>query len=142
MDIAGSCHCGNIRYTLHWPMDDGGIPARRCGCTFCTKHGGAWTSHPQARLRVQVSDARYVNRYAFGTETADFVMCTRCGVAPLVTSAIEGSTYAVVNVNTFDGVARERIKSTPSSFEGEDAGSRLQRRRRNWIADVQMEEAG
>ena len=142
MDIAGSCHCGNISFTLGWPGDGAEIPARRCGCTFCVKHGGAWTSHADARLHVRLSDAGTVARYAFGTETADFLVCARCGVAPLVTSRIDEKMYAVVNVNTFDNVDRARLRTVPASFEGEDVQSRLDRRRRHWIADVTLAEGG
>jgi len=142
MNIAGSCHCGNISFTLDWPDAAGDIPARACGCTFCVKHGGVWTSHPRATLRARVTDAGMVARYAFGTETASFLVCARCGVAPLVTSQIEGATYAVVNVNTFDGIDRSRIRAQPATFEGEDVQGRLERRRRNWIADVILSEGG
>ena len=140
MDIAGGCHCGNITFTLHWPEELARIPARRCGCTFCTKHGGVWTSNPRARLRARIQQASRMTRYAFGTETADFIVCTRCGVPPLVTSSIEGSTYAVVNVNTFDDAARGRIEAVAANFEGEEVASRLERRRRHWISDVVIEE--
>ena len=81
-----------------------------------------------------------VARYAFGTETANFLVCARCGVAPIVTSQIEGTMFAVVNVNSFDNVERSRIKAQPASFDGEDVSSRLDRRRRNWIADVVLAE--
>ena len=140
MDLSGSCHCGNVSFSLRWPDDAAEIPARSCGCTFCVKHGGVWTSHPRAALSVHVTDASCLARYAFGTETADFMVCARCGVAPLVTSQIEGVTYAVVNVNSFDNVDRARLKVEPASFEGEDVTSRLERRRRKWIADVVLSE--
>jgi hypothetical protein len=142
MDIAGSCHCGNISFTLGWPEDAAEIPARSCGCTFCMKHGGVWTSNPRASLRVRLSDAGAVARYAFGTETADFMVCARCGVAPLVTSRIGEQVYAVVNVNAFDDFDRTRLRATPASFEGEDVQSRLERRRRHWIAEVTLAEGG
>ena len=83
-----------------------------------------------------------VARYTFGTETASFLACARCGVAPLVTSQIEGTTYAVDNVNTFDNVDRARRRAQPANFEGEDVQGRLERRRRNWIADVILSEGG
>ena len=140
MNIAGSCHCGNISFALLWPDETGEIPARRCGCSFCVKHGGVWTSDPRAALRVRISDAGAVARYAFGTETADFLVCVRCGVAPLVTSQIEGATFAVVNVNCFDDVDHARLRVEPASFDEEDLQSRLERRRRKWIADVALAE--
>jgi hypothetical protein len=106
------------------------------------KHGGVWTSHPDARLHVRMSDTGAVARYAFGTETADFLVCARCGVAPLVTSRIDETVHAVVNVNTFDNFERGRLRPAPASFEGEDVQSRVDRRRRRWIADVTLAEGG
>ena len=142
LDISGSCHCGNISFSLHWPGDGAEIRARSCGCTFCVKHGGVWTSNEKGILRARIKDAGLVARYAFGTETAQFLVCARCGVAPLVTSEIEGKLFAVVNVNTFDNVDRSRLRIQPASFEGEDVASRLERRRRGWIADVALTEGG
>jgi hypothetical protein len=66
------------------------IPARACGCSFCVKHGGVWTSNPEGGLRIRVKDPFAVSKYAFGTHTADFHVCSRCGIAPVVTSAIDG----------------------------------------------------
>jgi hypothetical protein len=140
MQIAGSCHCGNISFSLDWPDAAPEIHARSCDCSFCVKHGGVWTSHPRASLRARITDPGMVARYAFGTETASFLVCAHCGVAPLVTSQIEGTMFAVVNVNSFDNVDRSRIKSQPASFEGEEVSSRLERRRRHWIADVVLAE--
>jgi hypothetical protein len=137
--ISGSCHCRNITFELNWPGDAAVISARRCGCTFCTKHGGVWTSNRAGVLNVRIGRPAEVSRYEFGTETAAFLVCGRCGAVPLVTSSIEGRTYAVVNVNTFDGVDAGRVEVAPVSFEAEDVGDRLARRQRNWIPDVRIE---
>ena len=79
-----------------------------------------------------------VSRYRFGTATADFLVCTRCGVPPLVTCEIEGRLHAVVNVNTFEGIDPASIKRAPATFGGEEVGSRLARRQRNWIGTVRI----
>jgi hypothetical protein len=137
MRIRGACHCGNVRFELEWPGDAlQEIPARACGCTFCRKHGATWTSHPQARLQSTIANAAAVNGYEFGTRTATFHVCTRCGVAPFVSCVLDGVRYAVVNVNCFEGDLR--VASAPASFEGEDLESRLARRKRNWIANVRI----
>jgi hypothetical protein len=136
--IHGSCHCGNIRFTLDWHPDPSDIPARACGCSFCVKHGGVWTSFPAGKLRVSVRDRERVSRYEFGTKTADFHVCKTCGVAPLVTSLIDGRIYAVVSVNAFDDVEASRLKRMPASFDGETTGDRLARRKRNWLGDVEF----
>jgi hypothetical protein len=136
MLISGKCHCGNIRFTLDWQPEPSEIPARACNCTFCTKHGGVWTSCPGGSLAVKVGDPSLVSKYAFGTKTADFHVCARCGVTPVVTSRIDGRLYAVVSVNAFEGSDPALIQRAPASFEGESQDSRLSRRQRNWIGEV------
>ena len=136
MIIHGRCHCGNVAFELDWAGDAARIPARACGCTFCAKHGGVWTSHAGSRLAVKIADETHVSRYEFGTRTATFHICARCGVPPLVTSEIDGRVYAVVNVNCLEGVDPARLDRAPASFEGETVDARLARRKRNWIGDV------
>ncbi|HVK30876.1 MAG TPA: hypothetical protein VM845_00060 [Burkholderiaceae bacterium] len=140
MLIHGSCHCGNIRFQLDWTPEPIEIPARACSCSFCTKHGGVWTSCPTGALRVAVRQPAQVSRYQFGTKTADFHLCTACGIVPVVSSLVEGRLYAVVSVNAFDGVDPALIRRAPISFDGEGEGTRLARRARSWIGDVRFTE--
>jgi hypothetical protein len=142
MLIHGRCHCGNIAFRLDWAGDPREIPARACGCSFCTKHGGVWTSNPGSRLTVAIADLGRVSKYVFGTRTATFHVCSRCGAVPLVTSEIAGRLYAVVNVNVLENIEPSWLRRAPVSFEGEDVESRLARRTRNWISDVRFEGGG
>jgi hypothetical protein len=140
MLIDGKCHCGNIAFVLDWPGVPSEIVARACGCSFCVKHGGVWTSNRDATLSVTLHSPTLVSKYAFGTKTATFYVCARCGVVPIVTSEVEDHLYAVVNVNTLVGLDSLRVSRQPVSFDGEEQQSRLARRARNWIADVRIEE--
>ncbi|MEO8005450.1 MAG: hypothetical protein ABI771_11130 [Betaproteobacteria bacterium] len=142
MLINGKCHCGNIAFDLEWDGDPSSIPARACGCSFCVKHGGVWTSNPRSRLVIAIRDASLVSKYAFGSRTATFHVCARCGIVPLVTSEIAHHLYAVVNVNVLENLDEAWLHRTAASFEGEDVASRLDRRKRNWIADVRIAESG
>ena len=142
MLINRACHCGTISFALDWPGEAAEIPARACGCTFCTRHGGVWTSNPGARLRVTLREKGASSRYVFGTKTATFHVCSVCGVVPFVSSEIGDCLYAVVNVNTFEGVDPSLVRRAGSDFEGEDVETRLARRARNWIGDVRIEEGG
>ncbi|HSV57960.1 MAG TPA: hypothetical protein VLJ19_03600 [Variovorax sp.] len=56
MLINGRRHCGNISFKLTWSPAPKEIPARACGCPFCTKHGGVWTSCKSGSLKVTVGD--------------------------------------------------------------------------------------
>jgi len=100
-----------------------------------------WTSRPDAKLTVTVVDDALVSRYAFGTRTATFHVCTRCGCVPVVTSEIDHRVYAVVNVNMLENVDSSWIRRTSTSFDGENTASRLARRQHNWIADVAFAQA-
>ncbi len=136
MHIEGKCHCGNITYVLRWPGEGTNIPVRACSCSFCTKHGGVYTSHRDAELAAVVHDEARVSRYVFGTETAEFYLCSRCGVVPFVTSMIEDNLYAVVNVNSFEGIDPSCFSRAVTDFDGETTERRLDRRKRNWIPSV------
>ena len=80
-----------------------------------------------------------MSKYAFGTRTADFHTCSRCGIVPVVTSTIDGHVYAVVSVNAFNNVDRAMVRRAPVTFEGESTETRLGRRTKGWIADVKFE---
>jgi hypothetical protein len=138
MLINGKCHCGNISFALDWKPEPAEISARACTCMFCVKHGGVWTSAPGGALKVAIKDATLVNRYTFGTKTAEFHVCAHCGVVPVVTSRIDGRLYAVVSVNAFEGVEASMLKRASASFDGEGTDSRLARRQRNWIGNVEF----
>jgi len=142
MLIHGRCHCGNISFGLDWKPDPAGIPARACTCSFCRKHGGVWTSNPGASLEVNVAEPALVSKYVFGTQTAQFHVCARCGGVPVVTSLIDAQLYAVVSVNAFEGVEPSLLRPAPASFDGETEETRLTRRKRNWIGKVRISERG
>ena len=138
MRIAGSCHCGNITFSLDWP-EPAEIPARACSCSFCLKHGGLWTSCPTGSLRIMIRQPALVSRYSFGTRTAEFHVCSSCGVVPVVTSRIDGRLYAVVSVNAFQDVNPVLLKRAAARYDGESESARLARRKLNWIADVEVQ---
>jgi len=133
--LQGSCHCGNIRISLDWPSSDA-IPTRACGCSFCRKHNAAWTSNPNGRFALKIADDSHVTKYRFGSNTADFHVCQRCGVIPIVTCVLDGTQYAVFNVNTLEVLDRSELLETASNFEGEATDERLARRRRNWTPEA------
>src|SRR5438132_12998306 len=119
MVINGRCHCGNIAFELEWEGDTAEIPARACGCSFCVKHGGVWTSNPNSRLAVVIRDPLLVSKYAFGSRTATFHICARCGAVPLVTSEIANRLYALVNANVLTNIEESCVGAAAASFEGE-----------------------
>lgn len=140
MTFQGGCHCGHIHYRLDWPDDVEAIPARACDCSFCRAHGAVWTSHPAARLQLQVHAPAQLSRYRFGTGSADFLVCAHCGVVTAAVCEVAGNLYAVVNVNTLLDPPRQRLQSQALSVQAEDITDKLARRRRGWIGTVRITE--
>src|SRR5689334_20568301 len=134
--IESACHCGNIRVSLFWPGPWPAIPVRACGCRLCRKHAAVWTSHAKGTFELAIADLGQTQRYQFGSKTADFHVCSRCGVIPIVTSLIDGRRYAVFNANTFENVDRSQFIVSASDFEGESTNERLARRQKNWTPEV------
>ena len=88
---------------------------------------------------MRLQDPALRSRYRFGTETATFHVCARCGGVPVVTSETAQGPVAVVNVKTLDELDPALLRVAPVSFEGEDAEARVARRARNWIGSVRFE---
>ena len=138
MLISGGCHCHNLRFTLAWEPAPIEIAARACTCSFCVKHGGIWTSYASGKLKIHLEDSKALHKYRFGTCTADFYVCTRCGCVPVVCSTLDDRVFAVVNTNTFDTEFQALVRAVPVTHDGEDESARLARRARNWIGQVQL----
>ena len=137
--FSGGCHCGNIRYRLDLPVSDDSVPARACGCSFCRPRRATYTSHPAASLQAEIVDQDHLSRYQFATETAEFLLCARCGVLVFAISEINDHIYAVVNVFSFDDAEETTFEISTTDFDGETVEDRLKRRTRNWIPEVVIE---
>jgi len=129
--IHGRCHCGNLSYVLDWPLTDAPT-LRACGCDYCSRHGALWTSHPTAAVTLTIAEPEQVLPYRFGTASADFLVCRRCGILTLTRCALDAGLRTVVNANTFENLALEDCARVATDFDGEDRAQRLARRQRNW----------
>ena len=134
--IQGSCHCGAIRYDFHPSVPVADLPVRACGCSFCSRHGARYTADSGGRLVVTITAPGRLNRYRFGTETAEFLVCAACGVVPVVLGEIDGTTYAGINVNTAVDADFSAHPVRTMDYGGEAMEQRRARRKKSWIADV------
>jgi len=137
-NIGGSCHCGNVSLTYSSPIPPAEIPVRSCDCSFCSKQGAFYTSHPLGRLQVRIGDIDRVRRYSFATLTAEAWFCNKCGTYLFMTSRIDGRLYAALNVNILDEFGFNRLKVPALSLGEDPVAKRLERRRKAWIADVSI----
>lgn len=130
----GSCHCGNLTLHLDTARTASELPVRQCACTFCARHQPRYTSDPQGRVTVRVSDGELLGRYRFGLKLADFLFCRRCGVfvAVFEPAASGEAGLAVINLHVLEEAARFTTPPTRMDYDGEDEAARRARRAKAW----------
>lgn len=134
----GRCHCGNVSYQFDTDLTIKELGIRKCDCSFCLKNGARYISDPMGELTISVQDENSLQKYQFGTQTAEFLRCSHCGVMPACTCEIEGILYGIININTLDKVEHFGRHAKVMSYEEETLEERLNRRKQNWIGNVKI----
>jgi hypothetical protein len=132
MEHRGGCHCGNLRVTLRLSQAPEDTRLRACGCSFCRAHGTRTTSDPHGSVDIWATDWSLVERYRFGTGTAEFVICRRCGVYIGALGETASGMRAVINTNCLDDRAAFTQPANPVDHDGEATDDRLARHAANW----------
>lgn len=135
-ELRGSCHCGNIEFTLLTEKSADDLVPRRCSCSMCRRHGASYISDPGARLDLRYRDPSMLSLYSFGHRTSQWILCAKCGVLTAVLCEIDGRLRAVVRSQSM--VEHHFAPETPTEFEAESVAERLQRRARTWIGTVEI----
>jgi hypothetical protein len=136
MDFDGGCHCGNLRVKLRLSNAPAANPLRACACAFCRAHATRTVADPAGLFEVWAEDWDLVERYRFGSRTADYLVCKHCGVYVGAVCDTDLGPRAVVNVNSL--AARDEFTQVPSApdYDGETPAQRLARRAANWMPAV------
>ena len=71
---------------------------RACQCSFCRAHDALSTSDPGGQIEFMASRPELLRKYQFGLKTADFLLCTNCGI--YIGAVIETDTGRFGIVNT------------------------------------------
>jgi hypothetical protein len=71
-----------------------------------------------------------VSYYQFGSRTADFLVCARCGTYTAALLRDGDGHYATINANTFDVPLLQEAE--PVDYAGESPEDRIARRRAMW----------
>jgi hypothetical protein len=133
---SGGCHCGNIVVQLRLSRPPEQMPLRSCSCAFCRAHGTRTLSDRDGQADVTAVDWSQVERYRFGSATADYLICRRCGVYVGAFCETKSGLRAVVNVNCLDDrAAFTQIPAAPD-YDGETTDARLNRRATNWMPAI------
>jgi hypothetical protein len=129
----GGCHCGNLRLTLRLSQPPADTRLRACGCSFCRAHNTRTTSDPNGSVDIHAADWSLVERYRFGTGTAEFLICKRCGVYIGTIGETASGFRGVINTNCLDDRVAFTKQPDPVDHDGEAIGARLARRAANWM---------
>lgn len=130
--LAGRCHCGNLEVSFATRQRPEQLEVRACACSFCARHGARCVSDPGGEVRITVHDPRALIRYRFALETADFLVCGRCGIYVAAVLAAAGGRYAIINVNALDEAARCTRPPVAVRYDAESEAERRARRAARW----------
>lgn len=83
-------------------------------------------------MEFSVSDQRTLQRYRFGLEAADFLVCAKCGV--YVGAVMDGPAgmFTTLNLNSMNTPVEGLQDAAPVSYEAEEREDRIERRQSRW----------
>jgi len=105
------------------------------------KHGAAYISDPAGKLRITSSAPSVLRSYRQGSGTAEFWLCSECGVLVAVTFEHDGRLYGAVNATCLDD-ALEFEASIPASPQALSPEQKVARWLQVWVPDVQVLSVG
>lgn len=134
---SGGCHCGNIQLEFQSTRPPGEFRPRSCDCTFCLKHGATYIADPRSKLVITVREHDELNRYRQGSESAEFLICRKCGVLAAVVYSEDARLYASVNGKAIDkGEAfGQDVPVSPWKLGADEKRARW---KELWFADVSI----
>lgn len=116
--IAGSCHCGAIRFELRTRPEW----LTRCNCSLCRRIGGLWGAAELGDVVIH-AEPRALNAYAQGDKTLSLHACRTCGCTTHYTPTDPGVTRMKVNLSLADPAALAGIPIR--HFDGADTWTYL-----------------
>ena len=132
MEHTGGCHCGNLRVRLRLTAAPRESMLRACACSFCRAHATRTVSDPLGDCEVSAADWTLVEPYRFGSRTADYLVCRRCGVYIGAVCETPAGMRAVINTNCLEDRAAFTQEPLHPDHDGEATEARLARRAATW----------
>jgi hypothetical protein len=73
--IAGSCHCGAVKFRIDTPVTE----LTTCDCSLCAKRNALMVKVPENALTI-LDGASALTLYEWNTHRAKHYFCSRCGI--------------------------------------------------------------
>lgn len=132
----GNCHCGaiSVQIKISGQPEDQKLGA--CQCSFCRKHNARTLADPNAACTLEVREFEQLQRYRFGLNTAEAILCCQCGVYVAMVLQEKDRAWSTVNVDILE--QRKLFTKTiePRDYDNEDAASRIKRRKARWTPTI------
>ena len=100
--LAGSCHCGAVRFEAELPAD---LRGSRCNCSICTRTAVTSAIVKPAAFSL-LSGSAELHDYAWGARISTRYFCKHCGVHCFGRGFLAevGGDYVAVNLNCVEEV--------------------------------------
>jgi hypothetical protein len=129
-ELIGKCQCGRVTVAFT-TASAATLQPRACQCSFCRRHGSHTVSDPAGRV-VFTAGKGALHRHQFGMRSADFLICSDCGVYVGVVARIDGADYAAVNAVGTDLAELAARPAVKVYLDQETRPERDARRRKMW----------
>lgn len=121
------CHCGALSAPYRTAIATSSWSTRLCQCAFCRAHGATSTSDPAGELTFAAAEPALLQRYQFGTRSADFLICRACGVFMGAVMTLDAGRWGVLNARTVQPIPSDLPPAQAMSYEGEASNARAER---------------
>jgi hypothetical protein len=126
----GKCHCGAVGFAYRSERPPEAWSIRACQCSFCRAHSALSTSDAGGTLTFLEGAA--LRRYRFGQRTADFLLCSNCGVYIGAAITTSRGRFGIINSRALTPMPAGIPAPSPVNYEGEAVEERVARREARW----------
>ena len=131
MEFVGHCHCGKLKASFESQKTPQQLGVRTCQCAFCRAHGAMNISDPIGETVIQ-AQADDIIRYRFALKTADFLICSHCGVYVAAVMGEGDRICSTINVVGLQMTEFLDIAEAPMEYGAETTDERIARRYKKW----------
>lgn len=114
MTYQGSCHCGQIRFSVEGELSE----VTSCNCSICQRKGVLMWFLPRSALTLLTS-AEQMSTYTFNKHVIQHRFCPNCGIHPFGEGVSpDGSEMVAVNARCLENIDLSTLKV--NHFNGRD----------------------
>lgn len=128
----GGCHCDSMQIEYSSSVHPCDTEVRECQCSFCRKHGTKAIADPAGMLVIRIVEIENVSRYAFGMQTAHYLICRKCGVYVAAISIDKVEPRGIAILNSLNENSLFTSPPVPADYSTESRFYRQARRRQKW----------